>query len=80
MLEVKVVRGAKVEVKCKGCGVSFLARVADRKRGWGKFHSKSCKATHQEGRTGQYANYLSGTGRVVEDSHENGWDGHKDTF
>lgn len=47
-----------VEVKCKCCKQPFLARVADRKRGWGKFCSKSCKAIKQENRTGQYSNYL----------------------
>ena len=47
-------RGRKVQVKCEGCGIMFEARVADRKRGWGRFHSKTCKAVHQEKRTGQY--------------------------
>ena len=52
-------RGAKVEVVCaRGCGMLFLARVADRKRGWGRFASKSCKARAQEKRTGQYAALL----------------------
>lgn len=37
----------KVEVNCKNCKESFLAREADRKRGWGKFCSKSCKAKNQ---------------------------------
>jgi len=37
-------RGATVEVKCKNCKTMFTARVADRKRGWGKYCSKSCKA------------------------------------
>lgn len=46
---------AMVDVKCKGCGIIFQARVADVKRGWGKFHNKSCKATVQEQRTGQHA-------------------------
>ena len=46
-----------VEVKCKCCGKPFKARVADRKRGWGKFCSKRCKAIKQEQRTGQYARY-----------------------
>lgn len=38
-----------VEVKCKNsrCGKMFTARIADRKRGWGKFCSKSCKASKQ---------------------------------
>lgn len=50
-------RGKKVKVKCLCCGVEFMARVADRKRGWGKHCSKSCKATKQERRTGQYKTY-----------------------
>ena len=50
--------GATVIVKCARCGDPFVARVADRKRGWGKFCSKSCKAIKQEQRTGQHARYL----------------------
>lgn len=46
-----------VDVKCKNCGEPFQARVADRKRGWGKFCSKSCKASEQEKRTRQYHDY-----------------------
>jgi hypothetical protein len=48
-----------VERKCKNrsCGVAFIARTADVKRGWAKFCSKSCKATDQERRTHQYATY-----------------------
>lgn len=53
-------RGKIVDVKCKNCGDMFTARVADRKRGWARFCSKSCKALKQEARTGQYAAYLSG--------------------
>lgn len=41
----KPVRGSKVEVTCK-CGNKFEARVADRKRGWGKYCSKSCKGIY----------------------------------
>jgi len=39
-------RGAKVTVICENpaCGIQFQARVADRKRGWGKFHNKACAA------------------------------------
>ena len=51
-------RGAKVTVKCKCCKSEFEARVADRKRGWGKYCSKSCKAKKQEQRTGQHKAYL----------------------
>jgi hypothetical protein len=39
--------------KCACCGDPFIARVADRKRGWARFCSKSCKAVKQEARTGQ---------------------------
>lgn len=35
---------SQVFCKCKTCGGGFVARVVDRKRGWGKFCSKSCKA------------------------------------
>jgi hypothetical protein len=57
---------AMVECKCKFCDRKFEARVADRKRGWGKFCSKSCKAKEQEKRTGQYKGYIRrSTARVV---------------
>jgi hypothetical protein len=44
--------GEKIEVRCKSCKTPFMARVADRKRGWGRFCSKSCKAVKQTQRTG----------------------------
>ncbi len=56
-----------IEVLCAcGCGQRFVARVADRNRGWGRFASKSCKAREQERRTHQYArmNGDSGTGPI----------------
>ena len=34
-------------VACKRCGGAFIAKNADRRRGWGKFCSKSCKAQSQ---------------------------------
>lgn len=37
----------KTTVKCKNCKTEFEARVADRKRGWARFCSKSCKAKKQ---------------------------------
>ena len=52
-------RGTKVQVKCKWCKEEFEARVADRKRGWAKYCSKSCKAKDQEKITGQYRAYLN---------------------
>lgn len=35
---------AMVKVKCKCCPDEFMAREADRKRGWARFCSKSCAA------------------------------------
>ena len=63
-------RGEKQSYACKNCKQPFEARVADRKRGWAKFCSKSCKAKEQEKRTGQMGNYLIGvrSPRDIEDS------------
>jgi hypothetical protein len=47
-----------VQRRCKNCGDPFMARAADVKRGWGNFCTKSCKASKQEKRTGQYARHL----------------------
>ena len=48
------------EITCKcGCGRKKMVRTADVKRGWGRFYSKSCKAKHQERRTGQYKDYCN---------------------
>ena len=47
LLPKKEPSGLKTEVSCKCCGDKFFARVADRKRGWAKFCSKSCKAKWQ---------------------------------
>lgn len=51
---------AMVECTCANekCRKKFKAKAADRKRGWGLFCSKSCKAVRQEARTGQYARFL----------------------
>lgn len=66
-----MIRGAKVEVKCAcGCGEKFMARIADRKRGWGKFKDKSHKAREQERRTGQYGRVLAATDAVDEDDDD----------
>lgn len=50
--------GATSIYRCACCGDPFKARVADRKRGWARFCSKSCKAKKQEQRTGQNHAYL----------------------
>ena len=44
--------------QCENCKKEFNAREADRKRGWARFCSKSCKAVKQEKRTGQMSAYL----------------------
>lgn len=44
---------ATVVVKCKTCQTPFTARVADRRRGWGLYCSKRCKAIKQTQRTGR---------------------------
>ncbi len=51
-----------VTVKCKTCKNEFSARLADRKRGWARFCSKSCKAIKQERSNGQHRAYLLGYG------------------
>ena len=50
---------ATATYKCACCGDPFVARTADRARGWARFCSKSCKAVKQEKRTGQNAAYLA---------------------
>lgn len=73
-------RGKTVSVVCAcGCGKTRDVRVADRKRGWGKYFDKSCKARHQERRTGQYRNYLNRNETrewVGSPSFESGYFGH----
>lgn len=47
------------EITCIcGCKRKKMVRTADVKRGWGKYFSKSCKATSQERRTGQHRQYI----------------------
>jgi len=65
---------------CKTCNDPFLARTADRKRGWARFCSKSCKAREQESRTGQYAAYQNRETHGGEFVYVGGfgeWDEHK---
>lgn len=68
-------RGKTKKVKCKNqrCGDEFEARVADVKRGWGKYCSKSCKAQHQESLTGGYRHYQGRAGREQFDSNPNNY-------
>jgi len=42
-----------IEITCAcGCERKKMVRVADIKRGWGKYFSKRCKAREQTRRTG----------------------------
>lgn len=65
---MSAIRGKTVSCICKHCRDPFTARVADRKRGWARFCSKSCKAIQQEKRTGQYANLKNREGSNFDDS------------
>ena len=70
-----------IKKRCKCCGSPITVRLADHKRGWGNFCDKSCKARHQERRTGQNAAYHSRQKarefNEAMDAVEWGWDGHK---
>lgn len=59
---------------CEWCRKPFTARKADRKRGWARFCSKSCKASKQEKRTGQNAVYHNQ--RDTVDDYDGSWDAH----
>lgn len=51
-------RGAgKVAVDCASCGETFMAKVYDIKRGWGRFCSKICKAAAQGQRRKENGRY-----------------------
>ena len=54
-----MIRGKIIECKCAVCGEKFMARVADRNRGWAKCCSKSCAATLNNRKTGNYKNYIN---------------------
>ena len=78
--------GKIVDVLCDHCHTSFPARLSDRKRGWARFCGKSCKAKHQERRTGAYSDYLnrkeareiSGFDPNLDgDDDDRSWDAHK---
>lgn len=63
---------AKSTYNCERCGKPFTAREADRKRGWAKFCSKSCKASEQSARTG-----ATGPTDDLEMIEGSGWGDHK---
>lgn len=71
--------GERATYKCERCKDPFSARTADRKRGWARFCSKSCKAIKQTQRTGRGkpSGYDCDAGY---ESSEAGWAGHKGWF
>lgn len=58
-----------VQCNCEWCKKPFTARTADRKRGWGRFCSKRCKAMKQEKQTGQYRDLCE---REMDDELDDG--------
>ena len=70
-----------VTVTCENreCRIKFEVRVSDRKRGWGRFHSKSCKARRQVQTQGDTRGNSRFSPSEME-GREEGWDGHKDSF
>lgn len=73
-MEVKMASMTEITCAC-GCGRKKMVRTADVKRGWGKFYDKSCKARHQEKRTGQCAEYYKRQ-REYEEEGETFSDAH----
>lgn len=49
-----------IECICENpkCRCKFMARVADRKRGWARCCCKSCAATMNNKKTGNYASFI----------------------
>lgn len=66
---------------CLCCRQPFTARTADRKCGWARYCSKSCKAIKQVQKGGKYLNYQRSQSddwhTYAMDAMEEGWDGHK---
>ncbi|WP_155252606.1 hypothetical protein [Pseudomonas brassicacearum] len=73
---------ATAEYACLRCKQPFIARTADRKRGWARYCSKSCKAVLQEARTGQNSAYhqrqSDGDGVPQSRRGDKEWDDHND--
>lgn len=53
--------------KCKCCNTEIKVRMADHKRGWGVFCSKSCKAKYQTKVTGISGPHYKASGKSVND-------------
>ena len=58
----------------KDCRIKFRACAADVRRGWGRFHSKRCKAIEQTQRTGERGPVRMDS---IEDIPDCSWDAHE---
>ena len=70
-LEQKRCNSKMIECKCAVCGEKFMARVADRNRGWAKCCSKSCAATLSNKKTGKYRKHLACQNKMDNLGYEN---------
>lgn len=70
--------GLTATYKCLRCKEPFVARLADRKRGWARYCSKSCKAIRQTQVTGYAGPKSHGDGEYADAYEDAGWDAHKD--
>lgn len=66
-----MIYGKMTECKCAVCGEKFMARVADRKRGWARCCSKSCAATLSNKKTGKYRKHLACQNKIDNLDYEN---------
>lgn len=56
--------------KCLICNSEFDAKPADVRRGWGKYCNKSCAATANNRKTGNYQRYLTRVARKADNLDE----------
>jgi transposase-like protein len=69
---MEVAMAATAEYACLHCKQPFIARTADRKRGWARYCSKSCKASRQERKNRRYASL----NERCENQAPSSWDDH----
>ena len=66
-----------VTINCERCGKPKQVREADRKRGWGRFCSKRCKAVKQSSDHSHSDMFDLDEYDSCMDDQESGWDAHK---
>lgn len=67
----------KATYSCETCGKPFIAKTADRARGWARCCGKSCSAKKREKKTGVYRRHMDSL--EVDDVDEN-WDTCDETY